>query len=162
MKFQYTRKLNETNSYNDPYERRTVPCKQVQSTKPPEIGERYNEPLWAEIHISPTTTVTKISKYVGYKGNPMCRTGFPSHHAREKRVWAVCRLDMNAEDKILGSRSYTLATDLGPLGDYSGSPFLPSDSDILLDSPEQDDIVEEYFADTNNNGPCSQSDEEKT
>lgn len=52
--------------------------------------------------------------------------------------------------------------DLGPLGDYTGSPFLPSDSDILLDSPEQDDIVEEYFADTINNGPCSQSDEEKS
>lgn len=30
--------------------------------------------------------------------------------------------------------------DLGPLGNYPGSPFLPSDSDILLDSPEQEDI----------------------
>ncbi|RWW20746.1 hypothetical protein GW17_00015127, partial [Ensete ventricosum] len=30
--------------------------------------------------------------------------------------------------------------DLGVLGDYDGSPFLPSDSDILLNSPEQDDI----------------------
>lgn len=30
--------------------------------------------------------------------------------------------------------------DLGALGNYPGSPFLPSDSDILLDSPEQDDI----------------------
>ncbi|KAJ0963011.1 hypothetical protein J5N97_028133 [Dioscorea zingiberensis] len=51
--------------------------------------------------------------------------------------------------------------DLGALGDYTGSPFLPSDSDILLDSQEQDDIVEEYFADTIT-GPCSQSDEDKS
>ncbi|XP_077226979.1 uncharacterized protein LOC143860294 [Tasmannia lanceolata] len=51
--------------------------------------------------------------------------------------------------------------DLGSLGDYSGSPFLPSESDILLDSPEHDDIVEEYFVDSIP-GPCSQSDEEKS
>lgn len=30
--------------------------------------------------------------------------------------------------------------DLGALGNYPGSPFLPSDSEILLDSPEQEDI----------------------
>jgi hypothetical protein len=30
--------------------------------------------------------------------------------------------------------------DLGDLGNYPGSPFLPSDSEILLDSPEQEDI----------------------
>lgn len=33
-----------------------------------------------------------------------------------------------------------IGADLGPLGNYPGSPFLPSDSDILLDSPEQEDI----------------------
>lgn len=33
-----------------------------------------------------------------------------------------------------------LLADLGALGNYPSSPFLPSDSDILLDSPEQDDI----------------------
>ena len=33
-----------------------------------------------------------------------------------------------------------LFADLGALGNYPGSPFLASDSDILLDSPEQDDI----------------------
>jgi len=41
---------------------------------------------------------------------------------------------------------------------YSGNPFLPSDSDLLLESPDHDDIVE-YFADAID-GP-SQSDEEK-
>lgn len=30
--------------------------------------------------------------------------------------------------------------DLGALGNYPGSPFLHSDSEILLDSPEHDDI----------------------
>lgn len=48
--------------------------------------------------------------------------------------------------------------DIGALGNYSGSPFLQSD--ILLDSPEQNDIVEEFFVD-NVPGPDSQSDEEK-
>ncbi|KAM0944501.1 hypothetical protein DsansV1_C11g0109501 [Dioscorea sansibarensis] len=34
---------------------------------------------------------------------------------------------------------FTNLADLGVLGDYTGSPFLPSDSEILLNSPEQDD-----------------------
>uniref|UniRef100_A0A0D9UYD3 Ectonucleotide pyrophosphatase/phosphodiesterase family member 3 n=1 Tax=Leersia perrieri TaxID=77586 RepID=A0A0D9UYD3_9ORYZ len=50
------------------------------------------------------------------------------------------------------------AADLEALENYAGTPFLASDSDILLDSPDQNDIVE-YFADAIN-GP-SQSDEEK-
>jgi hypothetical protein len=33
-----------------------------------------------------------------------------------------------------------LFADLGALGNYPGSPFLPSDSEILLDSPENEDI----------------------
>lgn len=49
--------------------------------------------------------------------------------------------------------------DLGALGNYPGSPFLPSDSDILLDSPDQDDLVEEFFVDVPG-PPCIQSDEE--
>ncbi|KAJ4955336.1 hypothetical protein NE237_012119 [Protea cynaroides] len=58
-----------------------------------------------------------------------------------------------------------LTDDLSNLGDlvcldnYPGSPLLPSDSDILLDSPELDDIVEEFFVDSVP-GPFSQSDEE--
>lgn len=35
---------------------------------------------------------------------------------------------------------HSLFSDLGALGNYPGSPFLHSDSDILLDSPEQEDI----------------------
>ncbi|KAK2993855.1 hypothetical protein RJ640_003967, partial [Escallonia rubra] len=51
--------------------------------------------------------------------------------------------------------------DLGALGNYPGSPFLPSDSDILLDSPEQDNIVEEFFVDSIPGQP-TQSDEENS
>lgn len=36
--------------------------------------------------------------------------------------------------------TFKLLADLGALGNYPGSPFLPSDSDILLDSPEPEDI----------------------
>ncbi|KAG6496024.1 hypothetical protein ZIOFF_043872 [Zingiber officinale] len=69
------------------------------------------------------------------------------------QLWNFSLSDLTADFSNLG--------DLGILGDYDGSPFLPSDSDILLGSPEQDDIVEEYFADVAN-GSCShQSDEEK-
>ena len=32
--------------------------------------------------------------------------------------------------------------ELGGLGNYPGSPFLPSDSEILLDSPDREDIGE--------------------
>ncbi|XP_072998681.1 uncharacterized protein [Typha latifolia] len=67
------------------------------------------------------------------------------------QLWNFSLSDLTADLTNLG--------DLGALENYSGSPFLPSDSDILLDSPDQDDIVEEYFADAIN-GPCSQSDEE--
>ncbi|XP_039010542.1 uncharacterized protein LOC120139364 [Hibiscus syriacus] len=38
--------------------------------------------------------------------------------------------------------------DLGSLGNYPGSPFLPFDSEMLLDSSEQEDIVEEFFVDS--------------
>jgi len=41
--------------------------------------------------------------------------------------------------------NFSFCADLGPLGNYPGSPFLPSDSDILLDSPEQEDIGIPYL-----------------
>ncbi|KAK4786764.1 hypothetical protein SAY86_010597 [Trapa natans] len=52
--------------------------------------------------------------------------------------------------------------DLRALGNYSTSPFLPSDSEILLNSPGQEDIVEEFFVDSVPGPPNSQSDEEKS
>ncbi|KAH7682338.1 Angiotensin-converting enzyme 2 protein [Dioscorea alata] len=75
------------------------------------------------------------------------------------QFWNLSFSDFTADMTNLG--------DLEVLGDYSGSPFLSSDPDILFNSSEQDDIVEEYFADTVQGldtvtGPASQSDEEKS
>lgn len=66
--------------------------------------------------------------------------------------WNFSLSDLTADLPNLG--------DLGPLGNYPGSPFLHSDSDILLDSPDNEDIVEEFFVDSVP-GPGPQSDEEK-
>ncbi|XP_065042501.1 uncharacterized protein LOC135586588 isoform X2 [Musa acuminata AAA Group] len=67
------------------------------------------------------------------------------------QLWNFSLSDLTADMTNLG--------DFGALGGYSGSPFLPSDSDILLDSPDQDDLVE-YFADSIT-GKCAQSNEDK-
>ncbi|XP_011093731.1 uncharacterized protein LOC105173611 isoform X2 [Sesamum indicum] len=68
--------------------------------------------------------------------------------------WNFSLSDLTADLSNLG--------DLGALGNYPGSPFLPSDSDILLDSPEQEDI-EEFFVDSDSvPGQCQPSDEEKS
>ncbi|XP_042065834.1 uncharacterized protein LOC121809331 isoform X1 [Salvia splendens] len=69
--------------------------------------------------------------------------------------WNFSLSDLTADLSNLG--------DLGALGNYPGSPFLPSDSDILLDSPEQEDIAEEFFVDTDSvPGQCLPADEEKS
>lgn len=68
--------------------------------------------------------------------------------------WNFSLSDLTADLSNLG--------DLGALGNYPGSPFLPSDSDILLDSPEQEDLVDEFFVDSVPGPPCSQSDEDKS
>ncbi|CAA3003467.1 Hypothetical predicted protein [Olea europaea subsp. europaea] len=52
--------------------------------------------------------------------------------------------------------------DPGALGNYDDSPFLPSDSDILLGSPEANDIVEDFFVDSVPGPSCLPSDEEKS
>ncbi|CAI9785950.1 unnamed protein product [Fraxinus pennsylvanica] len=69
-------------------------------------------------------------------------------------TWNFSFTDLTADLSNLG--------DLGALGNYDGSPFLPSDSDILLDSPEAEDIVEDFFADSVPSPPCPPSDEEKS
>ncbi|CAA0816627.1 Plant protein 1589 of unknown function [Striga hermonthica] len=69
--------------------------------------------------------------------------------------WNFSLSDLTADLSNLG--------DLGALGNYPGSPFLPSDSDILLRSPEQEDIVEEFFVDSDSvPDQCPPSDEEKS
>lgn len=66
--------------------------------------------------------------------------------------WNFSLSDLTADLSNLG--------DLGALGNYPGSPFLPSDSDILLDSPEPEGIVE-YLVDSEPGPPYPQSDEER-
>ncbi|KAG8363260.1 hypothetical protein BUALT_Bualt19G0003700 [Buddleja alternifolia] len=73
--------------------------------------------------------------------------------------WNVCFSDLTGDLSNLG--------DLGALGNYPGSPFLSSDSDILLNSPEQKHIgkkqVEEFFVDSDSvPGPYPPSDREKS
>ncbi|XP_057864509.1 uncharacterized protein LOC131072399 isoform X3 [Cryptomeria japonica] len=45
-------------------------------------------------------------------------------------------------------------------GSYSGSPFLQPDTEVFLDSPDIDEIDEDFFLDSITE-PCSQSDEDK-
>lgn len=77
-----------------------------------------------------------------------------SFRSLDQIQWNFSLTDLTADLSNLG--------DLGALGNYPGSPFLPSDSDILLDSPENEDLVEEFFVDSVPGPPGSQSDEEKT
>ncbi|KAK4802552.1 hypothetical protein SAY86_000755 [Trapa natans] len=72
----------------------------------------------------------------------------------EQIQWTFSLSDLTADLSNLG--------DLEALENYPGSPFLPSDSEILLDSPEQEDIVEEFFVDAVPGPPNPQADEEKS
>jgi len=88
-------------------------------------------------------------------GNPGSLQLGPDGSSRDSirslgQLWNFSLSDLTADLTSLG--------DLDVLENYTGTPFLPSDSDILLDSPDQDDIVE-YFADAINGSP---SDEEKS
>ncbi|KAJ9188141.1 hypothetical protein P3X46_003531 [Hevea brasiliensis] len=79
--------------------------------------------------------------------------GVGTSRSLDQIQWNFSLSDLTADLSNLG--------DLGALGNYPGSPFLPSDSEILLDSPDHEDIVEEFFVDSVPGQP-SQSDEEKS
>ncbi|KAK6260569.1 hypothetical protein SCA6_015043 [Theobroma cacao] len=99
---------------------------------------------------------TDVASSVGLQLGPDNGAGNSRDSLRslDQIQWNFSLTDLTADLSNLG--------DLGALGNYSGSPFLPSDSEILLDSPEQEDIVEEFFVDSVPGQPCSQSDEEKS
>ncbi|KAL7125704.1 hypothetical protein ABFS83_14G134300 [Erythranthe nasuta] len=68
--------------------------------------------------------------------------------------WNFSFSDLTADLSNLG--------DLGALQSYPGSPLLLSDTDILLDSPEHDGLVEEFLVDSDSvPGQCPPLDEEK-
>ncbi|KAK4268871.1 hypothetical protein QN277_022100 [Acacia crassicarpa] len=71
----------------------------------------------------------------------------------EQIPWNFSLSDLTADLSNLG--------DLGALGNYPGSPFLPSDSDMLLESPDQDiNNVDDFLV--SSEPQCSQSDEQKS
>lgn len=103
-----------------------------------------------------TAFTSDVASSVGLQLAPDGGAGNSRDHLRplDQIQWNFSLSDLTADLSNLG--------DLGALGNYPGSPFLPSDSEILLDSPEQDDIVEDFFADSVPGPPCSQSDEDKS
>ncbi|KAI5345790.1 PREDICTED: helicase with zinc finger [Prunus dulcis] len=102
-----------------------------------------------------TTFTSDVASSVGLQLAPDGGAGNSRDSLRslDQIQWNFSLSDLTADLSNLG--------DLGALENYPGSPFLPSDSEILLDSPEQEGIVEEFFVDSVPGPPCSQSDEEK-
>ncbi|MBA0795429.1 hypothetical protein Gohar_006293 [Gossypium harknessii] len=70
---------------------------------------------------------TDVASSVGLAGNSR-----DSLRSLDQIQWNFSLTDLTADLSNLG--------DLGALGNYPGSPFLASDSEILLDSSEQEDI----------------------
>lgn len=99
-----------------------------------------------------TAFTSDVASSVGLQLGPDGGAG--TSRSLDQIQWNFSLSDLTADLSNLG--------DLGALGNYPGSPFLPSDSEILLDSPEHEDIVEEYFVDSVPGPLCSQSDEEKS
>ncbi|KAL1059968.1 hypothetical protein V6Z11_1Z138500 [Gossypium hirsutum] len=98
---------------------------------------------------------TDVASSVGLQLGPENGAGNSRDSLRslDQIQWTFSLTDLTADLSNLG--------DLGALGNYPGSPFLASDSEILLDSSEQEDIVEEFFVDSVPDQPNSPSEEEK-
>ncbi|KAG8663724.1 uncharacterized protein LOC110614647 [Manihot esculenta] len=96
-----------------------------------------------------TAFTSDVASSVGLQLGPDAGAG--TSRSLDQIQWNFSLSDLTADLSNLG--------DLGALGNYPGSPFLHSDSEILLDSPEHDDIVEDFFVDSVP-GPPSQSNEE--
>ncbi|KAF7826173.1 uncharacterized protein G2W53_017337 [Senna tora] len=96
-----------------------------------------------------TAFTSDVASSVGLQLAPDGGTGIS--RSLDQIQWNFSLSDLTADLSNLG--------DLGALGNYPGSPFLPSDSDMLLESPDQQDI-DDFFV--NSDPPCSQSDEEKS
>uniref|UniRef100_A0A7N1A8X8 Uncharacterized protein n=1 Tax=Kalanchoe fedtschenkoi TaxID=63787 RepID=A0A7N1A8X8_KALFE len=69
----------------------------------------------------------------------------------DQLTWNFSLSDLTADLSNLG--------DLGELEAYTDSRFLHSDSDILLDSPEQEDAVDELFVDSEPEAVGNQAEE---
>ncbi|XP_039062639.1 uncharacterized protein LOC120207191 [Hibiscus syriacus] len=100
----------------------------------------------------PTTAMPSMSEMPGPDNG--AGNSRDSLRSFDQIQWNFSLTDLTADLSNLG--------DLGALGNYPGSPFLPSDSEMLLDSSEQEDIVEEFFVDSVPVQLCSPYDEEKS
>ncbi|XP_022757539.1 uncharacterized protein LOC111304831 isoform X2 [Durio zibethinus] len=96
---------------------------------------------------------TDVTSSVGLQLGPDNGAGNSRDSLRslDQIQWNFSLTDLTVDLSNLG--------DLGALENYPGSPFLPSDSEILLDSSEQEDIVEEFFVDSVPGQPCSPDEE---
>ncbi|KAJ8748581.1 hypothetical protein K2173_003482 [Erythroxylum novogranatense] len=100
----------------------------------------------------PSDVASSVGLQLGQDGGP--RNAGDSPRSLDQIQWNFILSDLSADLPNMG--------DFGALGNYSGSSFLPSDSEILLDSPDHKDIVEEFFVDSAPGPSCSQSDEERS
>ncbi|KAK7285793.1 hypothetical protein RJT34_20574 [Clitoria ternatea] len=97
-----------------------------------------------------TAFTSDVASSVGLQLAPDGGTGIS--RSLDQIQWNFSLSDLTADLSTLG--------DLGALGNYPGSPFMQSDSDILLESSDQKDIVDDFFVNTEPAG--SQSDEERS
>ncbi|KAK7338051.1 hypothetical protein VNO77_18648 [Canavalia gladiata] len=97
-----------------------------------------------------TAFTSDVASSVGLQLAPDNGTGIS--RSLDQIQWNFSLSDLTADLSNLG--------DLGALGNYPGSPFMQSDSDILLESSDQKDIVDDFFVNTE--PPGSQSDEERS
>ncbi|XP_061353011.1 uncharacterized protein LOC133297816 isoform X2 [Gastrolobium bilobum] len=96
-----------------------------------------------------TAFTSDVANSVGLQLAPDNGTGIS--RSLDQIQWNFSLSDLTADLSNLA--------DLGALGNYPGSPFMQSDSDILLESSDQKDIVDDFFVNTE--PPGSQSDEER-
>ncbi|XP_027350787.1 uncharacterized protein LOC113861892 isoform X1 [Abrus precatorius] len=97
-----------------------------------------------------TAFTSDVVSSVGLQLAPDNGTGIS--RSLDQIQWNFSLSDLTADLSNLG--------DLGALGNYPGSPFMQSNSDIMLESSDQKDIVDDFFVNTDPRG--SQSDEEKS
>ncbi|XP_038995045.1 uncharacterized protein LOC120119292 [Hibiscus syriacus] len=85
---------------------------------------------------------TDVASLIGLQLGPDngARNSRDSLRSLDQIQWNFSLTDLTVDLSNLG--------DLRSLGNYPGSPFLPSDSEMLLDSSEQKDIVEEFCVDS--------------
>ncbi|KAG4914107.1 hypothetical protein JHK82_054690 [Glycine max] len=106
--------------------------------------------MGTDTSILDTAFTSDVASSVGLQLAPDNGTGIS--RSLDQIQWNFSLSDLTADLSNLG--------DLGALGNYPGSPFMQSDSDILLESSDQKDIVDDFFANTE--PPGSPSDEEKS